>query len=215
MQKYLGPQRFSRETLSRKSEIGVVPGLAWTSTGGEILFIEATAMKGKKALTLTGHLGDVMKESAMAALSYVRTNCESLNIDPDYCENHEIHIHVPSGATPKDGPSAGIAMATALASLLSGRPVKPLIAMTGEITLRGEVLPIGGLKEKLLAAYRAGIKYVILPMENKKDLLEIPSEIKRGVGFKCASNVGEALEFALEKKPANSSKDRFRNKAVK
>jgi len=215
VQKYLGPQRFSRETLSRKSEIGVVPGLAWTSTGGEILFIEATAMKGKKALTLTGHLGDVMKESAMAALSYVRTNCESLNIDPDYCENHEIHIHVPSGATPKDGPSAGIAMATALASLLSGRPVKPLIAMTGEITLRGEVLPIGGLKEKLLAAYRAGIKYVILPMENKKDLLEIPSEIKRGVGFKCASNVGEALEFALEKKPANSSKDRFRNKAVK
>jgi ATP-dependent Lon protease len=198
--KYLGPRRFTREILSRKGEIGVVPGLAWTSTGGELLYIEATAMKGKKALTLTGHLGDIMKESAMAALSYVRSHCDSLNIDPDFCENHEIHIHVPSGATPKDGPSAGITMATALASLLSGRPVRPLLAMTGEITLRGELLPIGGLKEKLLAAYRAGIKYVILPKENKKDLLEIPSEIRKGVSFIFASNVGEVLDRALEKR---------------
>jgi len=204
VQKYLGPQRFSRETLSRKSKIGIVRGLAWTSTGGELLYIEATAMKGKKALTLTGHLGDIMKESAMAALSYVRTNCESLNIDPDYCESHEIHIHVPSGATPKDGPSAGITIATALASLLSGRSIRPLLAMTGEITLRGEVLPIGGLKEKLLAAYRAGIKHVVLPEENRKDLLEIPSEIKQGIKFKYVSDVGEALNYALEKKAGSN-----------
>ncbi len=214
VQKYLGPQRFTREILSRKSAIGVVPGLAWTSTGGEILYIEATAMKGKKTLTLTGHLGDIMKESAMAALSYVRTNCEALNIDPDYCENHEIHIHVPSGATPKDGPSAGITMATALASLLSRRPVKPLTAMTGEITLRGEVLPIGGLKEKLLAAYRAGIKHVILPIENKKDLIEIPSEIKKGVKFKYVSNVGEVLDYALEKMPRVKAKGGPHKKAA-
>jgi len=204
VQKYLGPQRFSREIVTRKGRIGVVPGLAWTSVGGEILFIEATIMKGKRALTLTGHLGDVMKESAMAALSYVRTNCDALGIQPDICENHEIHVHVPSGATPKDGPSAGITMATALASILSGRPVKPQLAMTGEITLRGDVLPIGGLKEKLLAAYRAGVKTVILPMENKKDLIEVPVEIKNGVRFKFVSNAGEVLKLALDKKPGEN-----------
>jgi len=198
--KYLGPQRFSREVVSHKGRIGVVPGLAWTSVGGEILFIEATMMKGKRELTLTGHLGDVMKESAMAALSYVRTNCDALGVDPDICECHEIHVHVPSGATPKDGPSAGITMATALASVLSGRPVKARLAMTGEITLRGDVLPIGGLKEKLLAAYRAGIKTVILPAENKKDMAEVPSEIKKGVKFKFVSDVGDVLKFALDNK---------------
>ena len=203
---YLGPQKFSRELISRKGLIGVVPGLAWTSVGGEILFIEATVMKGKKALTLTGHLGDIMKESAMAALSYVRTNCDALGIKPDICEDHEIHVHVPSGATPKDGPSAGITMATALASILSRRPVKPLIAMTGEITLRGEVLPIGGLKEKLLAAYRAGIKLVILPKDNKKDMREIPAEIKKGMKFRFVSDVGEVLNIALDKKPADDRK---------
>lgn len=198
IQKYLGPQRFSREVVSKKGRIGVVPGLAWTSVGGEILFIEATLMKGKKDLTLTGHLGDVMKESAMAALSYVRSNCDALGIQSDICDNHEIHIHVPSGATPKDGPSAGITMATALASILSGRPVKPQLAMTGEITLRGEVLPIGGLKEKLLAAYRAGIKTVILPKENKKDIIEVPAEIKKGVKFVFVSDVSEVLKLALD-----------------
>jgi ATP-dependent Lon protease len=209
VQKYLGPQRFSKEVLSRGGQIGVVPGLAWTSAGGEILFIEATAMKGKKNLTLTGHLGDVMKESAMAALSYVRTHCEKLAIEPDFCESHEIHIHVPSGATPKDGPSAGITMATALASLLTGRPVKPYTAMTGEITLRGDVLPIGGLKEKLLAAYRAGIKRVILPEENRKDLVEIPPEIKKNIKIIFVKNVGQVLENALEKKPvAKTGKSR-------
>lgn len=199
--KYLGPQRFSREMVSRTGRIGVVPGLAWTSVGGEILFIEATLMKGKKALTLTGHLGDIMKESAMAALSYVRSNCDAIGISPDICENNEIHIHVPSGATPKDGPSAGITMATAVASILSARPVKPLLAMTGEITLRGEVLPIGGLKEKLLAACRAGIETVLLPAENRKDMIEIPPEIKKGIKFKFVSEVGDVLKTALEKKP--------------
>lgn len=209
VQKYLGPQRFSKEVLSRGGLVGVVPGLAWTSAGGEILFVEATVMKGKKNLTLTGHLGDVMKESAMAALSYVRSHCDKLSIEPDFCENHEIHIHVPSGATPKDGPSAGITMATALASLLTGRPVKPYTAMTGEITLRGEVLPIGGLKEKLLAAYRAGIKRVILPEENRKDLVEIPPEIKKNIRIIFVRNVGQVLENSLEKKPV-SKKEKSR-----
>jgi len=206
MDKYLGPHKFTKEVVSRSGQVGVVPGLAWTSVGGEILYIEATAMKGKRELTLTGHLGDVMKESAMAALSYVRTNLDTLGIDPDFCDTHEIHIHVPSGATPKDGPSAGITMAVALASLLSGRPVKPLLAMTGEITLRGEVLPIGGVKEKLLAAYRAGVKTVILPEENRKDMSEVPPEIKKIVRFKFVSDVGEVLRLALDKKTNNKKK---------
>jgi len=212
IRKYLGPQRFSREIITRTGQIGVVPGLAWTSVGGEILFIEATMMKGKKELTLTGHLGDVMKESAMAALSYVRTNCDTFGIDPDICEEREIHIHVPSGATPKDGPSAGITMATALASIMSRRPVKPRLAMTGEITLRGEVMPIGGLKEKLLAAYRAGIKTVILPKENKKDMVEIPPEIKKGVKFRFVDDVGDVINFALESKPAGNKNKRSQRK---
>jgi ATP-dependent Lon protease len=201
VKKYLGPPHFTREIISRVGQVGIAAGLAWTSVGGEILFIEATAMKGKKALTLTGQLGDVMKESAMAALSYIRTHCELLGISPDYCDDHEIHIHIPAGATPKDGPSAGITMAAALASLLSGRPLKPELAMTGEITLRGQILPIGGLKEKLLAAYRAGVKVVVLPKENKKDMVEIPGEIRKGIKFKYVSDVGEVLKFVLEKKP--------------
>ena len=217
IQRYLGPEKISREIISRTGQVGVAPGLAWTSTGGEILYIEATAMKGEKALTLTGHLGDVMKESAMAALSYVRTHCDKLGIEPGFCEEHEIHVHVPAGGTPKDGPSAGITIATALASLLSGQPVKPLVAITGEITLRGEVLPIGGLKEKLLAAYRAGIKMVILPRENKKDLIEIPAEIKKGVKFRFVSDVGEVLRAALDKKEsrADGGKKRKTKKRVK
>lgn len=206
IQKYLGPQRFSREIVSKKGRIGVVPGLAWTSVGGEILFIEATMMKGKKDLTLTGHLGDIMKESAMAALSYVRSNCDALGIKSDICEHHEIHIHIPSGATPKDGPSAGITMATALASILSGRPVKPQLAMTGEITLRGEVLPIGGLKEKLLAAYRAGVRTVILPKENKKDIIEVPAEIKKEIKFIFVSDASEVLRQALDDAPGEKKK---------
>jgi len=206
--KYLGPIRITREALSQKSQVGVVPGLAWTAVGGEILFIEATAMSGKEGLTLTGHLGEIMKESAMAALSYVRTNCDLLGFTPEYCDKHHIHVHVPAGATPKDGPSAGITMATALASLLSGRPVKPRLAMTGELTLRGQVLPIGGLKEKLLAAYRAGITTVILPKDNKKDLVEIPAEIKKAVKFVYVDSVAQVLKAALDEAPTKGKTTR-------
>ena len=195
----LGPKKFVREALSRESIIGVVPGLAYTSVGGEILFIEATSMSGKRELTLTGHLGDVMKESAQAAMSFLRSNAPALNIETGAFENKEVHIHVPSGATPKDGPSAGIAIVVALASLFTGRPVKPRLAMTGEITLRGQLLPIGGLKEKLLAAYRTGVETVILPEENRKDTFELPTEIKKHLKLKFFAGVLPAIRFALEK----------------
>src|SRR5262249_23624934 len=149
-------------------------GLAWTPNGGDILFIESTRMAGKKSLTLTGHLGEVMKESAQAALSYIRSRAERLGIPADFYETMDIHVHVPAGAIPKDGPSAGVTMATSLASLLTGRPVRPGVAMTGEITLRGKILPVGGIKEKVLAASRAGIDTVILPQRNEKDLEDVP-----------------------------------------
>ena len=197
--KLLGSVRFSREVLSRQGRIGVVPGLAYTSVGGEIIFVEATSMPGKKNLMLTGHLGDVMKESAQAALSFIRSNCEAFKLDPNLFENQEIHIHVPSGATPKDGPSAGITIAVALASLLTQQPVKSCLAMTGEITLRGELLPIGGLKEKMLAAVRMGVKQVILPEDNRKDIGDIPTEIKKKIKIKFFSDALQAVKFALDK----------------
>ena len=196
--KMLGPHRFTRESLSRQGRVGVVPGLAYTSAGGDLLYVEATLMLGKDRLTLTGQLGDVMKESAQAALSFVRSNCRELKVDPAVFEKNEIHIHVPAGATPKDGPSAGITMAVALASLLTGRAVKPCLAMTGELTLRGDLMPIGGLKEKLLSAMRSGVKTVILPEENRKDTSDIPSEIKKKVKFKFFTDVLSAIRFALE-----------------
>lgn len=196
--KLLGPVKFVREAVSRKSMIGVVPGLAYTSVGGEILFIEATSMPGRNVLNLTGHLGDVMKESARAALSFIRSNASDLKIAENAFEKKDLHIHVPSGATPKDGPSAGITMIVALVSLFTQRKVKPCLAMTGEITLRGQLLPIGGLKEKLLAAYRSGIKIVILPEENKKDCVELPAEIKKNVKLKFFADVLPAVKFALE-----------------
>jgi len=194
----LGPQRFVREALTRQGQVGVVPGLAYTAVGGELLFVEATSMPGKKDMILTGHLGDVMKESAQTALSFLRSNSAELKIDPELFEIREIHIHVPSGATPKDGPSAGIAMLVAIASLFTNRCVKPCLAMTGEITLRGQLLPIGGLKEKLLAAYRAGVETVILPEENRKDCSELPSEIKKGIKLKFFAEALPAIKFALE-----------------
>lgn len=198
--KLLGPQKFTREVLSRCGRVGVVPGLAYTSVGGELLFIEATMMPSKSArLTLTGHLGDVMKESAQAAQSFVRSNAKELDIDPALFDTQEIHIHVPTGATPKDGPSAGITMAVALASLYTDRPVKPCLAMTGEVTLRGELLPIGGLKEKLLAAMRLGIETVILPADNRKDVVDIPREVKKKLKFKFFTDVLAAVKFALDK----------------
>lgn len=198
VQKLLGPKRYTREVLERTGRIGVAPGLAYTSVGGEVLFIEATSMIGKNSLTLTGHLGNVMKESAQAALSFIRSNAPELGIRQDSFDNKDLHIHVPAGATPKDGPSAGITMAVALASLYTRRPLKPALAMTGEITLRGELLAIGGLKEKLLGAVRAGVKTVILPEDNRKDVPEIPAEIRDHLTLKYFSDVLPAIRFALD-----------------
>ncbi|MCP4344438.1 MAG: endopeptidase La [Desulfobacterales bacterium] len=197
--KYLGPVRFTSEIVERTSTPGVAIGLAWTQAGGEILFIEATGMKGSKGLTLTGHLGDVMKESASAALSFIRTNASDIGISEDFFDTRDIHIHVPAGAIPKDGPSAGVTMLTALASLLTNKLVRKNLAMTGEITLRGQVLPVGGVKEKVLAAHRAGIKTVILPKRNKKDLEEIPEKVQNDIRFHFVGNMPDVLKIALEK----------------
>ena len=212
--KLLGPKRFIREALTRQGKVGIVPGLAYTSVGGELLFVEATAMESNKhLLTLTGQLGDIMKESTQAALSFVRSHNKELKIDTTTLDKREIHIHVPAGATPKDGPSAGITMAVALASILSERAVKPFLAMTGEITLRGQLLPIGGLKEKLLAAYRGGIKMVILPEENRKDAAELPAEIKKAVKLKFFSEALPAVKFALVPLNGKSTAARKRTKS--
>ncbi len=197
---YLGPIRFTSETKARITTPGVATGLAWTPTGGELLFIEATAMRGKKGLTLTGQLGDVMKESATAALSFIRSNAKSLGIDDEFFENHDIHIHVPAGAIPKDGPSAGVTMMTALTSLLLNKTIHRDLAMTGEITLRGQVLPVGGIKEKVLAAHRAGIKMVILPDWNRKDLEDIPKNVQKEIRFHFVDKMSDVLNIALDHK---------------
>jgi len=197
---YLGPVRLTHEGKARTSIPGVATGLAWTQTGGELLFVEATSMRGNKGLTLTGQLGDVMKESATAALSFIRANAASIGIPDDYFEKHDIHIHVPAGAIPKDGPSAGVTMLTALASLLTNRTVRKDLAMTGEITLRGQVLPIGGLKEKVLAAHRAGIKTIIIPKLNEKDLYDVSEEIQKKIDFKPVERMQDVLKIAFEKK---------------
>ena len=199
--KYLGPLRFIREAEMEKNEVGVVTGLAWTPVGGEVLFVEASVMKGKGVLTLTGHLGEVMKESVQAALSYIRSRSAALNLDEDFLSTLDIHVHVPAGAIPKDGPSAGVTMATALVSALGRIPVRKDVAMTGEITLRGKVLPIGGLKEKMLAAIRAGITTIIIPEENKKDLEEIPKHILKKVKVVTARIIDDVLKVALENFP--------------
>ena len=194
---YLGPPRFFREAALENPEPGVATGLAWTPTGGDILFIEALRMPGKGNLKLTGQLGDVMKESASAALSYIRARAPFLGIEEDFFEGADIHIHVPAGAIPKDGPSAGVAMLCALVSLLSGRPVKKGLAMTGEITLRGHVLPVGGIKNKVLAAHRAGIQEIILPAQNQMDLEEIPESVRKELIFHPVERLDEAMEFAF------------------
>ncbi|MGH7260310.1 MAG: endopeptidase La [Nitrospiraceae bacterium] len=199
LHKYLGVPKFTPEAEQDKDEVGVATGLAWTESGGDVLHIEATVVKGKGQLTLTGHLGDVMKESAHAALSYVRSRDKWLGISPDTFSKHDIHIHVPAGAIPKDGPSAGITMATALASILCNTPVRHDVAMTGEITLRGRVLPIGGLKEKILAAKRAKLSTVILPKRNKKDLEEIPKHLLRGIHLIFADTMDDVLKASLRK----------------
>lgn len=195
--KYLGPIRIISDVKSRISTPGIALGLAWTPTGGELLFIEATAMKGKKGLTLTGQLGDVMKESATAALSFIRANAKSLKIDEDFFETSDIHLHIPAGAIPKDGPSAGVTMLTALVSLLTKKTIRKDLAMTGEITLRGQVLPVGGIKEKVLGAHHAGIKTLILPKQNEKDLEGISEKVKKEIDFRFVSKMMDVLKIAL------------------
>ncbi len=198
VREYLGPERFFSEVAERTGEPGVVTGLAYTPHGGDILFIESTKMPGKKGLTLTGHLGEVMKESAQAALSYIRARADQLGIKQDFFEDCDIHIHVPAGAVPKDGPSAGLTMACSLASLLTGRAAKGNVAMTGEITLRGKVMPVGGIKEKVLAAKRAGIDTVILPKRNENDLEDVPANVREGMNFVFVETIDQALRTALE-----------------
>jgi ATP-dependent Lon protease len=197
LQLYLGPVRISPEIGIRVSKPGVALGLAWTPSGGDLLFIEATAMKGKGGLALTGQLGDVMKESATAALSFVRANADALRIPKNFFEGTDIHIHVPSGAIPKDGPSAGVTILTALTSLLRGKPIHKKLAMTGEITLRGLVLPVGGIKEKVLAAHRAGVKTIILPRWNEKDLVDVPPKVRKEIRFHFVDEMMEVLKIAL------------------
>ena len=205
LDKYLGVRRFDFGRAEEKNEIGLVTGLAWTEVGGELLQVESTLVPGKGQLILTGQLGDVMKESASAALSVVRARTQQLGIDLGFLEKHDVHVHVPEGATPKDGPSAGIAMVTALVSTLTKNPVRAEVAMTGEITLRGRVLPIGGLKEKLLAALRGGITTVVIPEENKKDLVDLPKAVTDGLKIITARWIDEVLSIALERPPAPSA----------
>ncbi len=206
LHKFLGVAKFLPEEEMEKDEVGVSTGLAWTETGGDIIYVEATTMKGKGGLTLTGQLGDVMKESAQAALSYVRSRAKKLGIGDDVFSRTDLHIHVPAGAIPKDGPSAGITMATAIASALTAKPVNKSVAMTGEVTLRGRVLPIGGLKEKTLAAKRMGIRRVIIPSRNKKDLEDIPKYIKKDMEFIFADTMDDVLKVALKTNRAKKGK---------
>jgi ATP-dependent Lon protease len=199
---YLGVQRHRHGRAETENKIGQVTGLAWTSVGGELLTIESAVVPGKGKLSYTGQLGDVMQESIQAAMMVVRSRAEALGIDESFHEKNDLHVHVPEGATPKDGPSAGVGMITALVSALTQVPVRANVAMTGEITLRGEVLPIGGLKEKLLAAQRGGIDTVLIPIENEKDLAEIADEILEGLDIRPVKWVDEVLDVALETKPA-------------
>jgi ATP-dependent Lon protease len=203
---WLGPRRFEGEVRKRTSDPGVATGLAFTAVGGDVLFFEATAYPGKGRLTITGQLGDVMQESAQAALSWVRAHATQLGLDPDWFREHDVHLHVPAGAVPKDGPSAGITMATAIASLVRQQPVSDDVGMTGEITLTGQVLPIGGIREKSLAAQRAGLKRVIMPRENEPDLAELPSETKRELEFVLVDSIDEVFEAAFDGKSTGQPK---------
>ncbi|MCA1732895.1 MAG: endopeptidase La, partial [Acidobacteria bacterium] len=194
----LGKPRYRKYKLEEQSEIGVATGLAWTEVGGEILHTEVALSKGKGNLTLTGKLGDVMQESARAALSYVRSRAELFGLDADFHDKIDIHIHVPEGAIPKDGPSAGITMATALLSAVTRIPIHREVAMTGEITLRGKVLPVGGVKDKILAASRAGLTVIILPKENERDLEEIPADVREKMEFHLVESMDEVVTVALD-----------------
>lgn len=215
VKEFLGPAKYYSEIAERTGGVGIATGLAWTRAGGEILFVEATKMHGKKCLTLTGQMGDVMQESAEAALSYIRSNAKKFGIDGNFYDKYDIHIHIPEGAIPKDGPSAGITMSVALASLLTEKPVKPDVAMTGEITLRGKILPIGGVKEKVMAAKRAGIKEIILPEKNRSNLEEISDKVKRGIKFVFIDCIDDAIQEALERKKRNPRKTKSKRKKKK
>jgi len=208
----LGVPRYRPATSDKKSEIGIATGLAWTETGGEILVTEATLMKGRGKLMLTGKLGDVMQESAQAALSWIRSRSQVLGLDEDFYRKFDIHIHVPEGAIPKDGPSAGITMASALASLLTKTPLRGDVAMTGEITLRGKVLPIGGVKEKVLAAHRLGIRTIILPRDNEKDLADVPEDIQKTLEFRLVDTMDEVLQIAMDRGEPHGEVDKEYNK---
>jgi ATP-dependent Lon protease len=200
VEKYLGVPKFKEKKADKEDKVGSVNGLAWTSMGGDILDIDVTVMSGNKKLTLTGQLGDVMKESAFAGLSFIRSHSKQFGLNSNFFNNKEIHIHIPEGAIPKDGPSAGITMTIAMLSALTGIPAKSDVAMTGEITLRGEILPIGGLNEKLLAAQRSGIKTVLIPKENEKDLKEIPAKIKDGLTIVPVEMLEDAVKYVFKKK---------------
>lgn len=197
LKEYLGPRKFRNESLNQKDTVGLVNGLAWTTVGGEILPIEVAAMKGTGKIELTGSLGDVMKESARTAISCIRTRADKLGISKDFYNKYDIHIHAPEGAVPKDGPSAGAAMATAITSALTNIPIRHDVAMTGEITLLGRILPIGGLREKTMAAYRAGIKRVLIPADNVSDLAEVDEVVKDAVEFLPMEQIDQVLDVAL------------------
>ena len=199
VQELLGPQKYREIPTDKKNEVGATVGLAWTEVGGSILTTEAEIMEGRGKLTATGKLGDVMQESAQAALSYIRARAHNFGLPRDFYRHLDIHLHVPEGAIPKDGPSAGITIATSITSALTGIPVKGNIAMTGEITVRGKVLPIGGLKEKLLAAHRQGIREAILPKDNEKDLPDIPENIRQDMKLHFVTSMDEVLKLALER----------------
>lgn len=199
IESYLGKKKAHYDIIEGADEVGVTTGLAWTSVGGDTLFIETTVMDGTGKLVLTGQLGDVMQESAKTGISVIRSRCGQLGIDEKFYKEKDIHVHIPEGATPKDGPSAGVTMCTSVVSALTGIPVKKNVAMTGEITLRGNVLPVGGIKEKMIAAYRAGVKVVLLPEENLKDLDELPPNIRNAMTFKGMKVIDQVLEEALVK----------------
>jgi ATP-dependent Lon protease len=203
LKEYLGRPRFTPESAERTAVPGVATGLAVTGTGGDVLFVEATVMEGEPGLTLTGQLGDVMKESAQIALSYLRSHGPALGVDAATLARRRVHLHVPAGAVPKDGPSAGVTMTTALASLITGRPVRPEVAMTGEVTLSGRVLPIGGVKQKLLAAHRAGLTEVIIPARNEPDLDDVPDEVRKALTVHTLTDVADVLDVAL--RPADAA----------
>jgi ATP-dependent Lon protease len=201
IEKLLGKPKFRQQGVIEANQVGLATGLAWTEVGGEVLLTEATVMEGKGQLTMTGKLGEVMQESARAAMTYVRSRAANYGIGRDFYRKMDLHIHIPEGAIPKDGPSAGITMATTIVSVLTKIPVRNNVAMTGEITLRGKVLPIGGVKEKLLAAHRAGIRDVILPKENEKDLQDIPQDILESMRVNLVETMDEVLQVALERQP--------------